>query len=78
MNTSAHIEELAHLTEKLQKLALTLYPCPTDRPVNEPIHTAMQQYTDILCVMQWQKNLTTSLLQDITMFNGHDISKLED
>ena len=42
MNTPAHTEELTHSTDKLQKLALALHPHPTDRPVDEPIHTAMQ------------------------------------
>ena len=55
MNTPAHIKELANLTEKLQKLALMLHPHPTDRPVDEPIHRAMQQYTDTLCVTKWQR-----------------------
>ena len=39
---------------------------------------AMQEYTDTLCATQWQTNLTTSLLQDITTFDGEDTSKLED
>ena len=55
-----------------------LHPCPTDRPVDEPIHTAMKQYTDTLCAKQWQTNFMTSLLQDITMFDGQDTSKLKD
>ena len=55
-----------------------LHPHLTDRPVDKPIHTVMQQYTDTLCVTQWQTNLTTSLLQDITMFDSQDTSKLED
>ena len=58
MNTLAHTEELAYLTKKLQKLALMQHTCPTDRPVDEPLHAAMQQYTDTLCATQWQMNLT--------------------
>ena len=48
----AHTEELAHLTEKLQQLAMMLQSCSTCRPVDKPIHTAMQQYTDTLCATQ--------------------------
>ena len=52
-NTPTYTEELAHLTDKLQKLALTLNPHPADRPLGEHIHTEMQQYTDTLCAAQW-------------------------
>ena len=38
----------------------------------------MQQYTDTLCATDWQMNLTTSVLQDITTFDGQDSSMLED
>ena len=31
-----------------------------------------------LCSAQKQTNLTTSLLQDIPVFNGHDTTHLED
>ena len=41
INTSTHTEEDAHLTDKQQKLVLTLHPHPTNRAVHEPIHTAM-------------------------------------
>ena len=78
MNTPAYTEELAHSTEKLQKLALMLHSCPTHRPVDQHIHAAVQQYTDTLCATQWQTNLTTSLLQDISTFDGWDTSTLED
>ena len=47
-----HTEELTYLTEKLQKLALTLQPCPTCGPVDESLQTTMQQYTDTLCATQ--------------------------
>ena len=51
-NPLLHIEELAHLTEKLQQLAMTLQPCSPCRTVDEPLHTAMQQYTDTLGTTQ--------------------------
>ena len=31
-----------------------------------------------LCSAQKQTNLTTSLLQDISVFSGHDVTQLED
>ena len=73
-----HTEELAHLTEKLQKLALLLQPCSTYKPADKPIHTVMQQYTDTLCTIQWQPNLNTCLLQDSPTFDGWDSTKLEE
>ena len=60
-----HITELAHLTNKPQQLTITLQPLPTSRPVEEPLHTAMQKYMDTLCTTQQQMNLTTYLLKDI-------------
>ena len=36
------------------------------------------QYTDTLCTTQKQRNLANSLLQDITVFNEYDSTKLED
>ena len=41
----AQSEELADSTDKLQKLALTLHPHPTDRPVGKPINVAIYRYT---------------------------------
>ena len=48
-------------------------PTPTD-PFGEVIH----QYTNTLCTKQKQINLTNSLLQDITVFNEYDSTKLEE
>ena len=69
-NLPTHVEELAHLTEKLQQLAMMLQPHSPCRPVEEPIHTTMQQYTNTLCAIQLQMNLTMSLLYDIPTFDG--------
>ena len=69
-----HIEELAHLNNKLQQLAMTVQPCS---PCS-PLHTAMQKYTATSCTTQQQTNLTTSLLQDIPTCDGWDTMKLED
>ena len=38
----------------------------------------IKHYTNTLCSAQKQTNLTNSLLQDILLFNGHDITQLED
>ena len=64
-NPPTHIKELAHLTSKLQQLAMILQPHTTHRPVGEPLHTAIQKYTDTLFTTQWQMNLSTSLCEDI-------------
>ena len=48
-------------------------PTPTE-PFGEVIH----QYTDTLCTTQKQTNLTNSLLQDITVLNEYNSTKLED
>ena len=77
-NPHAHAKELAQLTNKLQQLTLTLQLHPTPRPLEEPLHTAMQKCTDTLYTTQWQTNLTTSLLQDTSTFDGQDSTKLED
>ena len=46
--------------------------------MEELLHMAMQKYRDALCATQWQTNLTTSSLQDISKFDGQDCMKLED
>ena len=38
----------------------------------------LQYYTITLCLVQKQTNFTNSLLQDITIFTGHDATQLED
>ena len=56
------------------KLSIALHPpAPTD-----PLGQVIQQYMNILCSAQKQTNLTTSLLQDIPVFNEHDTIHLED
>ena len=45
--------------------------------MEDPLHTAMQKYTDTLCATQWQRNHTMSLLKDISTFDGWDSTKLE-
>ena len=51
--------------------------------LNPPIHTeplgeVLKHYTNILCLAQKQTNFTNALLQDISIFMGHDTTLLED
>ena len=62
---------------ELQNLSLALQPPPSPTPT-EPLREVIHQYTDTLCTKQKQTNLTNSLLQDITVFNEYDCTKLED
>ena len=55
------------------RVQLILTPVPTE-PFGEMIH----QYTDTLCTIQKQINLTNLLLQDTAIFNEHDSIKLEE
>ena len=47
-------------------------PAPT-----EPLGEVIRHYKNTLCSAQKQTNLTNSLLQDISVFNGHDATQLE-
>ena len=60
-------------TKSLSSTSTTTSPTPIE-PLGEVIH----QYTDILCTTQKQTNLTNSLLENITVFNEYDPTKLED
>ena len=69
------METLNHIECDLQKLSIMLHPpAPT-----EPLGEVIWHYTNALCsAKKKQTNLTTSLLQDIPVFNGHDTTHLED
>ena len=69
-------ETLDHIQCELQNLLIAIHQPHPPAPA-EPLE-AMQQYTDTLCTTQKQSNLTNSLLQDISVFNEHDSTKLED
>ena len=56
---------------------IALHQPPPPTPA-EPFREVIWQYTDTLCTMQKQSNLTNSLLQDIAVFNEHDSTMLED
>ena len=44
----------------------------------EPLGKVLNHYTNTLCSAQKQTNFTNSLLQDISIFTGHDATQLED
>ena len=67
-------EALNHIEQELQRLSISPNPpAPT-----EHLGEVIRHYTNTLCSAQKQTNLTNSLLQDISVFNGHDTTQLED
>ena len=64
-------ETLDHIQHELQNLSIAIHHPHPPAPA-EPLREVIWQYTDILCTMQKQSNLTNSLLQDIPVFNEHD------
>ena len=68
------METLDCIEHELQKLSIILHPSAPTEPLGEVI----RHYTNTLCSAQKQTNLTTSLLQDIPVFNEHDTAHLED
>ena len=59
---------------ELQRLFISFnQPAPTT-----PLGEVIRHYTNTLCSVKKQRNLTNSLLQDISVFNGHDATQLED
>ena len=66
------MDAIKHLEQKLNQLAITLYP-PT-----EPIGEVLNKYTNTLCNTQKKTSLESSLLQDIPILYGNDSSQLED
>ena len=58
----------------MQQLSISFNPpVPT-----EHLEEVIKHYMNTLCSAQKQTNLTNSLLQDISIFNGHDTTQLED
>ena len=67
------METLKDIECELQRLSISLNPpAPT-----EPLGEVIRYHTNTLCSAQKQNNLTNSLLQDISVFNGHDTTQLE-
>ena len=68
------METLNCIECELQRLSISLNPpSPTDH-----LGEVIRHYMNTLCSAQKQTNLTNSSLQDIPVFNGHDITYLED
>ena len=55
-------------------LSLALHPSAPPEPLDE----VLQQYTETLCTAQKRTTFASTLLQDITIFNGDDSTQLED
>ena len=68
------METLNHIECKLKRLSTSLKPPAPTGPLREVI----RHYTNNLCSAQKQTNLTHSLLQNISVFKGHDSTQLED
>ena len=67
-----------HIKRTTKSLPLMLKAQPTSTPTpSEPFEEVIHQYTDTACTTQKQTNLTKPLLQDIAVFNEHDLTKLE-
>ena len=72
-------EGLDHIEWELQNLSLTLQPRPTSMPTPaEPFGDVIHQYTNTMHTTQKQTNLTNSLLQEISVFNEYNLTKLEE
>ena len=57
------MDEIKHLEQKLNQLAITL--CPSIEPIGE----VLNKYTDTFCNAQKRTSLENSLLQDIPILN---------
>ena len=55
---------------------MTFQPAPQSS--EEPVHKSIQVYTDTLHATQRESNLTTTMLEDIPIFDGQESSKMED
>ena len=70
------VKTLKCIQHELQNLLLAIHQPQPPAPV-EPLREVIWQYTDTLCSMQKQYNLSNSLLQDIPVFNEHDSTRFE-
>ena len=71
------METLDCIQHELQNLSIAIHQPQLPVPA-EPFGEVLHQYTDTLCSIQKQANLTNSLMQGIPVFNEHDSTKLED
>ena len=65
------MDAISNLECKLNRLALTLHPPTTPKPIEEVLH----QYTNTLCTAQKKTSFVNSLLQDIAILNGNNSSQ---
>ena len=63
-----------HIEHELQRLPVSLNP---PAPI-EPLEEVIRHCANTLCLVQKKNNLINSLVQDISVFNGHDATQLED
>ena len=68
------MEALNHIEHELQRLSISLHLLTPPEPLQE----VLKHYMDTLCSAQKHTNFATSLLQDISIFTGHDTTLLED
>ena len=74
VNETQPTDAISNLEHELNRLALTFH---TSTPLG-PLDEVFQQYTDTLCTAQKKTSFVNTLLQDITIFNGNNVSQLED
>ena len=72
-NDNDPMDAISYFECRLNQFALTLHPPMSAEPTGE----VLNKYTDTLCNTQKKMSFVNSLLQDITVLNGNDASKLE-
>ena len=67
-------DALNHLEHELHRLSVVICPSAPPKSLDE----VLQQYIETLCTVQKKTTFVSTLLQDITIFNGNDSTQLED
>ena len=75
LDTIIELEGPGGATKSVSHISATTFPSTN---TTAPFGEVICQYTDTLCTTQMQTNLNNSSLQDITVFNEYDSTKLED
>ena len=68
------MEAIHHLEHELCRLSLTFQPSALPEPLDE----VLQQYMETLCTAKKQTTFVNTLIQNISTFNGSDLTQLED
>ena len=68
------MEAIHHLEHELCILSLTFQPSALPEPLDE----VLQQYMETLCTAKKQTTFVNTLIQNISTFNGSDLTRLED